>query len=123
MRVLLILLLLGLSASVAFAGPRGVVWTHDGADGFKIYKHLGDSAEEVMLIDGESRRADLDVPDDDKCHTYMITAYNGDAETGPESAYSAPLSICPEKVLPEVEAAPGAVIYFTLSGTAEVRSQ
>lgn len=109
----------------AIAAPRGVVWSHGGDNlaGFKIYEHLGTSAEVVMLVDGQERRADLEVPDDDKCHTYMMTAYNGDAETGPESGYSNPLAICPEKVLPEVETAPSTVIRFQISGTAEMQVQ
>lgn len=107
---------------LVFAQPRGVTWSHDGENlaGFKIYEHLGDSVGEPLIIPGADRRADIDVPDDGNCHTYMITAYNGDPETGPESGYSNTLAICPKKVLPEVENPPSKVLGFRIEGTIEV---
>lgn len=121
-KIILFFLFLALPAALQ-ARPVGVQWNHEGADGFKIYEHVGDGIDFVMLVDGELRTTEIQVPDDGEYHTYMITAYNGSPETGPESGYSDPLTIDPEKVLPEVPEPPGKVYTFTIAGSVSVSSE
>lgn len=115
MRIFIIVgIVLLCSVSIGFAETRGVTWTHDGENltGFKIYEHLGNSANVVMTIDKTDRRADLEVQDDGVCHIYMITAYNGNVDGSFESPYSNILAICPS--LPNI------VNDFKFEGSIEV---